>query len=42
LATLNRRIDADHGATIVDQSIIEPLMVPLDVVMRRVFFHGVP
>jgi hypothetical protein len=40
-ATLNRRIDVDYFATIVDQSIVEPLMVPLDVVMRRVFLHGV-
>ena len=41
-AVLNCGIHVDHAATIVDQPIVETLMVSLDVVMRRVFLHGVP
>jgi len=37
---LNLRIDVDHFTAIVDQSMIESLMIPLNVVMLRVLPNG--
>jgi hypothetical protein len=38
---LNAKMDADHVTAIVDQSIIESLVAPLDVIMLRALPHHV-
>jgi hypothetical protein len=35
----DRRIHVDHAWQFLDQPVVEPLMIPLDVVMLRGFLH---
>jgi hypothetical protein len=35
----DRRIHVDHTCQFPDQPVVEPLRIPLDVVMLRVFLH---
>ena len=39
--TLNNQTHVDHTLSRLDQPILEPLMIPLDVIMLRVFLHSV-
>ena len=38
---LNSRIHVDHTVRLLDQPIVEPLVIPLEVVMLRVLPHSV-
>jgi hypothetical protein len=38
---VDSRIHVDHTARLLDQRIVEPLMVPLDVIVLRAFLHSV-
>ncbi len=37
----DRRIHVDHAWQFLDQPVVEPLMIPLNVIMLRVFLHSV-
>jgi hypothetical protein len=37
---LNSGVHADHTVRLLDQPIVEPLMIPLNVIMLRVFLHS--
>jgi len=37
----DRAIHLDHALRLLDQPIAEPLMIPLNVIMLRVFLHRV-
>jgi len=38
--TLDSGIHVDHAGTLLDQPIIEPLMIPLEVMMLGVLLHS--
>ena len=40
--THNGAIHVARALPLLDQAIVEPLMIPLDVIMLRVFLHSVP
>ena len=40
--THNGVIHVARALPLIDQAIVEPLMIPLDVIMLRVFLHSVP
>jgi hypothetical protein len=37
---LNSGVHADHTVRLLDQPVVEPLMVPLNVILLRVFLHS--
>ena len=37
----DRRIHVDHAQQFLYQPVVEPLMIPLNVIMLRVFLHRV-